>query len=167
MTLTMIRSMREGAEMSQAEAARSIGVTPPTLAAYEGGRFTPSASKTMQVARAIALGKAAKGEQDPRFLLTYWLFTQRFLASGDGRLVVFTDPAVAYKHATRLVGGGFPHVAVVPVWRSKRRSLLRSMGAPRDVTDNELDDPLGALLEHARSLAEEYERLRTEPRTVR
>lgn len=166
MTLTMIRSMREGAEMSQAEAARSIGVTPPTLAAYEGGRFTPSASKTNHIARAIALGKAAKGERDPRFLLTYWLFTQRFLADGAGRLVAFMDPVVAHEHATRLIRAGFPHVAVVPVWRSKRRSLLRAIGAPREVTGDELDDPLGALLEHARTLADEYDRLRAEPRTV-
>jgi DNA-binding XRE family transcriptional regulator len=166
MTLTTIRSMREGADMSQAEAARSIGVTPATLAAYEGGRFTPSASKTIQIARAIALGKAAKGERDPRFLLTYWLFKQRFLADGDARLVVFTDPAIAHEHAIRLIGGGFPHVAVVPVWRSKRRSLLRMIGAPREVRGDELDDPLGALLEDVSNLADEYERLRAEPRVV-
>jgi transcriptional regulator with XRE-family HTH domain len=155
---TVIRALRDGIALPQKAAAERIGVTPATLAAYEGGRFTPSTAKTWQIARGLALGSPSKGETTPRFLLTFALFGQRFLADADGRVVIFRDPWSAHAHAGRLIDAGFLDVAVVPTWRSRRRALLARVDARGEVQGDELSDPLADLLEYASGLAAEFDR---------
>jgi transcriptional regulator with XRE-family HTH domain len=162
---TLIKSLRVGSQQAQKAAAERIGVNATTLAAYEGGRFTPSEAKSWEIARALALGSPSKGEGNPRFLITYWLFGQRFLYNGLGRLVVFRDPWAAHAQADRLADLLFPEVAVVPTWRSARRSLIARHRAAGETAGEEMRDPLAALLEHVEGIIREVEcsQMRADP----
>jgi transcriptional regulator with XRE-family HTH domain len=154
---TVIRALREGSSLAQNEAAEQLGITAGTLAAYEGGHVTPSQERTWQIARRLSLGSPAKGETNPRFLLTYALLGQRFVADGAGHVVCFRDPWRAYEHAERLIAAGFLQVAVVPIWRGSRRSLMKRIGARGEIDGDEMTDPLEALMQYADRLAAEFD----------
>lgn len=51
-----IRSHREEAGLTQAELARTIGVTRQTLIAIEQGRYSPTLELAFQIARAFGCG---------------------------------------------------------------------------------------------------------------
>lgn len=51
-----IRPTREAAGMTQAELARTVGVTRQTLIAIEQGRYSPSLELAFQLARAFGVG---------------------------------------------------------------------------------------------------------------
>ncbi len=51
-----IRVFREDAGMTQAELARTIGVTRQTLIAIEQGRYSPTLELAFQIARAFGVG---------------------------------------------------------------------------------------------------------------
>lgn len=51
-----IRVFREDAGMTQAELARTIGVTRQTLIAIEQGRYSPTLELAFQIARAFGAG---------------------------------------------------------------------------------------------------------------
>jgi len=51
-----IRAAREGAGMTQADLARTVGVTRQTLIAIEQGRYSPSLELAFQLARAFGVG---------------------------------------------------------------------------------------------------------------
>lgn len=51
-----IRATREAAGMTQAELARTVGVTRQTLIAIEQGRYSPSLELAFQLARAFGVG---------------------------------------------------------------------------------------------------------------
>jgi len=51
-----IRMLREDAGRTQAELARSVGVTRQTLIAIEQGRYSPSLELAFQLARAFGVG---------------------------------------------------------------------------------------------------------------
>lgn len=51
-----IRSHREAAGLTQAELARSIGVTRQTLIAIEQERYSPTLELAFQIARAFGVG---------------------------------------------------------------------------------------------------------------
>ncbi|MGK3949805.1 helix-turn-helix transcriptional regulator [Microbacterium sp. K2] len=51
-----IRAHREAAGLTQAELARSIGVTRQTLIAIEQGKYSPSLELAFQIARAFGVG---------------------------------------------------------------------------------------------------------------
>ena len=154
---TVVRAIREGSALTQNAAARQLGITPGTLAAYEGAHVTPSQSRTWEIARGLALGSPAKGEADPRFLLTYELFGQRFAADGNGRIVVFHDPWVAHEQAERLANAGFLNVALVPIWRSRRRSLVARVKASGEVRGDHMADPIADLISYASRLAAHFD----------
>jgi len=161
MTTTVVRSLREGTNLPQNRAAERVGLTPGTLAAYELGHVSPSKAKIWEIARALALGSPSKGEGDPQFLITFALFGQRFVADGDGRLLVFKDPWLAHEQAERLVDAGFLKVAVVPVWRSRRRALVARVEAVGEARGEEMADPLADLLEYASGLAADFDRFQS------
>jgi transcriptional regulator with XRE-family HTH domain len=158
MTTTVVRSLREGTDLPQNRAAERVGLTPGTLAAYELGHVSPSRAKIWEIARALALGSPSKGERNPRFLITFALLGQRFVADGDGRVLVFKDPWLAHEQAERLVDAGFLEVAIVPVWRSRRRALVARVDAVGEARGEELADPLADLLEYASRLAADFDR---------
>ncbi|MBN7794341.1 helix-turn-helix transcriptional regulator [Microbacterium esteraromaticum] len=51
-----IRAHRERAGLTQAELARTIGVTRQTLIAIEQGKYSPTLELAFQIARALQLG---------------------------------------------------------------------------------------------------------------
>jgi putative transcriptional regulator len=51
-----IRTLREGAGMTQAELARRIGVTRQTVIAIEQEKYSPSLELAFQIARVFAVG---------------------------------------------------------------------------------------------------------------
>lgn len=51
-----IRTIREGAGLTQAELAARIGVTRQTLIAIEQGKYSPSLELAFQIARVFAVG---------------------------------------------------------------------------------------------------------------
>jgi len=51
-----IRAHREDAGITQAELARTIGVTRQTLIAIEQGKYSPTLELAFQIARAFGLG---------------------------------------------------------------------------------------------------------------
>ncbi|MEV4776098.1 helix-turn-helix transcriptional regulator [Microbacterium sp. LTA6] len=51
-----IRTHREEAGMTQADLARTIGVTRQTLIAIEQGRYSPTLELAFQIAHAFAVG---------------------------------------------------------------------------------------------------------------
>lgn len=51
-----IRAHREDAGLTQAELARTIGVTRQTLIAIEQGRYSPTLELAFQIARAFGVG---------------------------------------------------------------------------------------------------------------
>jgi putative transcriptional regulator len=51
-----IRLQRESAGLTQAELARTIGVTRQTLIAIEQGRYSPTLELAFQIARAFGIG---------------------------------------------------------------------------------------------------------------
>ena len=51
-----IRGHREDAGITQAELARTIGVTRQTLIAIERGKYSPTLELAFQIARAFGLG---------------------------------------------------------------------------------------------------------------
>ena len=53
---TRIRAHREAAGLTQAELARSIGVTRQTLIAIEQEKYSPSLELAFQIARAFGVG---------------------------------------------------------------------------------------------------------------
>ena len=158
MTPTVVRSLREGTGLPQNRAAERIGLTPGTLAAYELGHASPSEAKIWAIARALALGSPSRGERSPRFLITFALLGQRLLADGNGRVVVFKDPWLAHEQDERLVDAGFLEVAIVPVWRSQRRALVRRADAVGETSGEEMVDPLSNLLDYAKGLAADFDR---------
>ncbi len=158
---TVIRSLRVGTELPQNRAAERVGITPGTLAAYELGHVSPSKAKIWEIARALALGSPSKGEKSPRFLITFALLGQRFVADAEGRLLVFKDPWRAHDQAERLVDAGFLEVAVVPVWRSRRRALIARLDAIGEAVGEEIADPLSDLLEYTGKLAADFDRFQS------
>jgi hypothetical protein len=148
--------MREGSGHSLSSAARLLGVKPPTLAAYEAGRFEPSERLFWRIVGTLALGKPSKGEVRPRFLVTFWFFGQQFLANGDGRVFVFADPAKAERQVEQLEVLAFTGVGVIPAWTSALAELVREHGAETTRGDD-VEEPLAALVSHVRLLADEFE----------
>ncbi len=61
-----IRSHREEAGMTQAELARTVGVTRQTLIAIEQGRYSPSLEMAFQIARVfdVPLGDVFQYPED-------------------------------------------------------------------------------------------------------
>lgn len=51
-----IRAHREAIGLTQAELARTVGVTRQTLLAIEQGRYSPTLELAFQIARAFAVG---------------------------------------------------------------------------------------------------------------
>lgn len=51
-----IRAHRESAGLTQAELARTVGVTRQTLIAIEQGRYSPTLELAFQLARAFGVG---------------------------------------------------------------------------------------------------------------
>lgn len=51
-----IRSVREGAGMTQAELAARIGVTRQTLIAIEQGKYSPTLELAFQISRVFGVG---------------------------------------------------------------------------------------------------------------
>jgi putative transcriptional regulator len=51
----LIRERREGAQLTQAELARRVGVTRQTLIAIEQGRYSPSLELAFQIARVFGV----------------------------------------------------------------------------------------------------------------
>ncbi len=164
---TLVKSLREGTGLTQKDAAERLGVTPPTLAAYEVGRYVPSPELMWKIARSLAIGSPGKGETNPRFLISYLLFGQCFAADAKGRLVTFRDPWRAHAAAELLLANHFHEVVVVPVWRGSRRALLRQLKAEGEVNCDNDDKPLVALIEYVQRLADDFGRRQLSRRPAR
>lgn len=153
---TLVRRLREGSGHSLTAAARLLEVKPPTLAAYEKGRFEPSDALFWRIVGRLALGHPGEREIRPRFFVTYWLFGQRFLSDGEERVLVFADPGYAERQAERLERLQFSAVGIIPVWASACGELVAVHGAGVAFGDD-LDDPLDALVAHVRTRADDFE----------
>lgn len=151
----LFRQLRLGSRLSQRETAERVGVTEAAVWQWEDGTVTPRPGRIDELARALAQGHPAEGEERPWFFVSYWIFGQRLLTDVNGRVFAFIDPENAVAAATRLQELGFPDVTAFGAWRDEQETL-RGHGAKLHVFENEPEcDPLDALLAYVARLAEE------------
>src|SRR5437763_12937364 len=99
--MNQLKRIRVGAGHTQASAAKRAGVTAPLVAQWETSKLITE-ERLMEIAGRLALGIRRKGELEPRFLVGFWLFGQRFLSDHDGHVYEFARPEDAVEQADLL-----------------------------------------------------------------
>src|SRR5687768_6392962 len=107
-TARALRLAREGAGLTQCEAAAKVGIRPPSLNVYETGAVLPSDTKLRQLVRSIALGEPQE-DAEPQFVTAFDLVGIRYLADARGRVLVFTELETAAHAVGVMSENGLPN----------------------------------------------------------